>query len=96
MENDFNKNDKQVFFNCIKGEISELNNGGVWCSLTLIVGHENPRSVNFSVKKDKFDKILSSHKIKDKVSVKYFISSMYKNNRWHTNANLLGIELVKD
>ena len=40
------KNDKQLFFNQIRGVIQELNDGEEFCSLTLSVGHENNRNVN--------------------------------------------------
>ena len=45
------KNDKQFRFNEIKGVITELNDEPEFCSITVTVGHENPRDVNLSLKK---------------------------------------------
>ena len=56
-KDDFNRNDKQLNFNKIKGSIVELNDGEKFCSLTLDVGHENIRQVNLVVKKVFFDTI---------------------------------------
>jgi len=87
----FNKNDKQVYFNQIKGTIDELNDGEKFCSVTLNVGHENPRQVNVIVKKPQFDKLTQSHKIGDKVTCRFYITSRKKDARWYTMANLLDI-----
>jgi hypothetical protein len=40
MTKNFNKNEKQIFFNRVRGVIEEINIGDIWCSYTLKVGHE--------------------------------------------------------
>jgi hypothetical protein len=91
---DFNKNEKQLFFNQIKGAIYEINIDGDWCSFTLNVGHESPRFVNLSMKKALYDLIKDKHLIGDKVSVRFYLTSRFKNNRWYTVANILQIEPI--
>jgi hypothetical protein len=89
---DFNKNDKQIYFNRVRGEIAEINLSEIWCSLTLKVGHENSRLVNFTFKKDQYQKLLEDKNVGDKVGVKFFLTSRFKNNRWHTTANVLSLD----
>jgi hypothetical protein len=86
-----NKNDRQVYFNQIKGAIEELNPGEAFCSITLRVGHENTRLVNFTIKKPYFNELSKAKKIGDKVTVRFYLSSKYKNNRWYTMANVLDV-----
>ena len=85
------KNDKQVYFNQIKGVICELNDGEKYCSITLEVGHENTRNVNLVLKKHQFDELCKTHKLKDKITLRFFLSSRFKNGRWYTMANVLGV-----
>lgn len=96
IKDDFNRNDKQLNFNKIKGVIVELNDGERFCSLTLDVGHENIRQVNLIVKKDSFDKIVGQFQLKDKVFIKYYLTSRFKNGRWYTMANLLSVDIQID
>ena len=86
-----NKNDKQVYFNQIKGTIQELNDGERFCSITLKVGHENTRLVNLSMKKPQYEQVLRNNQIGDKVSVKFYLTSRNKDSRWYTMANALEI-----
>ncbi len=92
--NEFNRNEKQLFFNQIRGFIHEINVDGDWCSITLNVGHESVRFVNVSMKKSLYDKVKDNHKIGDKVTVKFYLTSRFKNNRWYTVANVLELESV--
>lgn len=92
----FNKNDKQVYFNQCKGIIRELNDGDRFCSITLDVGHEGVRQANFVMKKKTFDDIKSAYAIKDRVNIKFYITSKFKNGRWYTTANLLEIQKTVD
>ena len=78
----FNKNDKQLNFNKIKGTICELNEGEKFCSLTLIVGHENLRNVNLIVKKSDFDDIKQKFFIGSIVYAKFYLTSRFKHGRW--------------
>lgn len=91
---DFNRNDKQFKFNEIKGSITEKNDHPSWCSITINVGHENPRLVNLSIKKVDFDKIKDKFLIGDKVAVRFYITSRFKSERWYTTANILQIDAV--
>lgn len=83
--------DKQLFFNQIKGEITELNSGDKFCNLTLKVGHEKTRFANLVAKKEIFDIIAENNKIGDFVTIRYFISSRFKHGRWYTMANVLEV-----
>lgn len=87
-----NKNDRQQHFNNIRGVLIEKNDGKLYCSYTINVGHENPRPVNVSVKKFDFDKHAPSFEIGDKVMVKFYLTSRKVGERWYTFANVLGIE----
>jgi hypothetical protein len=91
MEGFENKNDKQRKFNEIRGRIKELNGGEKYCSITLEVGHENPRMVNLIIKKTAFDKAVSLYKVDDNVSITFFVVSRHKHGRWYTMANVLDI-----
>ena len=90
----FNRNDKQFFFNQIKGFIYEISEDGNWCSITLNVGHESVRYVNFSMKKDSYEKIKNNYVIGDKVLVQFYLTSRFKNERWYTVANVLQIDAI--
>lgn len=87
----FNRNDKQLYFNQIRGSITEINVGEEWCSYTINVGHENPRLVNLSLKRVQYENYREKYKVGDKVMVRFFLTSRYKHGRWHTNANVLEI-----
>ena len=87
----FNRNEKQRKFNEIVGFITEKNNGEEWCSVTIKVGHENPRLVNFAVKKTYFDTINDTIIVSDKVAVNFYLTSRFKNGRWYTIANALQV-----
>jgi hypothetical protein len=87
------KNDKQLFFNQIKGIIEELNDGEEYCSITLRLGHENSRNVNLVLKKPQFDPIAKKYNIGDKVCVRFYISSRKKHERWYTTATVLDVNL---
>lgn len=87
-----NKNDKQVYFNQVKGRLSELNDGEVFCNITIEVGHENPRSVNFVLKKREFDSLRKTYILGDRVTVRFYITSRFKNERWYTTATVLDVQ----
>lgn len=90
---EFNKNDKQLYFNRVKGAITEIFIGDEWCSVTLTVGHENTRLVNFCYKKEQHEKFIGNLKVGDKIGIRFFLTSRYKNGRWHTNANILQVDM---
>lgn len=87
------KNDKQLYFNQIKGTLTELNDGEKYCSITLSVGHDNRRTVNLVMKKKQFDLLVIEKglDLKDKVSARFYVSSRFKNGRWYTMANTLDV-----
>ena len=92
LENDgFNKNEKQLFFNQIKGLIMELNLSTDWGNIVLSVGHEKKRLVNFAIDKKDYPKVSGLFDVGDFVSLKFFLSSRKKDERWYTNANVLEI-----
>lgn len=86
---EFNKNDKQAAFNQIKGKIVEINIEPEYCNVVLSVGHENVRLVNFSSKRHYFDKFKDRFSVGMKVSVRFYITSRKKHDRWYTAATLL-------
>jgi hypothetical protein len=88
------KNDKQIYFNQVKGTITELNSSDDFCSITLEVGHENTRNVNLNMKKFQFDKIEKDLDLGSKIVARFYIVSRKKNDRWYTSANLLDIQKV--
>ena len=91
MEN-FNKNEKQLFFNQLKGCISEIDYGDSFSNLILKIGHENFRYASFCMKTNLFNELVKDYNIGDKVAVKYYISSNKKNGRWYTTATLLSMQ----
>lgn len=90
----FNRNDKQIQFNKIKGVVQESNDGAEWCSFTLSVGHENPRLINLAIKKRDYDKLAGKFPVGTKVCAMFYLTSRYKNQRWYTTANILAMELA--
>ena len=91
MNHFINKNDKQLYFNQIKGVVSELNDGDKFCNMTLKVGHENTRLVNLSMRKEFFDEMCKVRKIGDKVTARFYLTSHNKNGRWYTTATVLEV-----
>jgi hypothetical protein len=87
------KNDKQLYFNQIKGKLVEINDGEKYCSVTLSVGHDNIRSVNLVMKKNQFDTMVLGKKLQltDNIMARFFVSSRFKNGRWYTMANTLDL-----
>jgi len=88
----FNKNEKQLNFNKIKGTVCELNDGEEFCSITLLVGHENMRKVNVIVKKIDYEYIKKKFSIGSRVYIKYYLTSRFKHGRWYTMAKSLSID----
>ena len=87
-----NKNEKQIYFNQVKGTVTEIIKGEIFCSLTLTVGHEKKRFVNLVFKTEKLEDIASKIEIDDKVCAKYYLASYNKNDRWKTLAHLLFVD----
>ena len=90
--NTFNNNDRQKNFNQIKGLITEFLPGEKFCSVTLELGHEKKRFVNMVIKQPEYQKVITEHKIGDKVAVKFYVTSK-KNDKgcWSTMCTILEI-----
>jgi predicted adenine nucleotide alpha hydrolase (AANH) superfamily ATPase len=89
--------DKQKNYNNIKGEIVEINTNpeSPYWSVTFSLGHDKKRVLNLSNKSSIVQQILegSKAKIGDRVTALFFVSSSFKNDKYYTTANLLGIEV---
>jgi hypothetical protein len=87
-----NKNEKQIYFNQIKGTVLEIIKGDIFSSLTLSVGHEKRKFVNLVFKTEKLTEIENKINVEDKVCAKYYLASYNKNDRWKTLAHLLFVD----
>ena len=85
------KSDKQIYFNQVKGVISEFNDSDTFCNITLSVGHERPRTVNLIAKKELFNEIRNNYELGSFIGFKFFLSSRFKHGRWYTMANILEV-----
>lgn len=89
-----NKNDKQVYFNQIKGVLHSITEGEKFSSITLSVGHEKERMVNIICKLEQIPHIKTDIGIGEKVCVKFYPASYYKYDKWKTLVHLLDIEKI--
>jgi len=89
-----NKNDKQVYFNQIKGTVLDIIRGEIFSSITLSVGHEKKKFVNLVFKTEKLDDLQNRISVEDKVCAKYYLASYNKNERWKTLAHLLFVDRI--
>jgi hypothetical protein len=95
MEITENKNDRQFNFNQIRGIIKEISGSEeLYPNLTIEVGHENKRLVNFLFKRVDYKRIVDNYALNSLVIIKFYIASRKKNDRWYTSANILAIELA--
>jgi hypothetical protein len=90
------KNDRQLYFNQVKGKITELNEDSDFCSITVSVGHENPRDVNLSLKKAHYDRISNGLNLGDRILARFYVVSRKKAERWYTSANLLDVQKISE
>jgi hypothetical protein len=92
------KNDKQAYFNQIKGEVLELNKtDGSYHNITLKVGHEKPRSVNLMIHKDEYVRLIEAQDVKlgERICAKFYLKSRKRENGyWFTIACILDVEKV--
>ena len=93
MEENVIKNDKQVFFNQIKGTVNEILQEEKFSTISLSLGHENFRHAAFVYKTALFEKYKDSINLGDKVCIKFYLSSRKKHDRWYTTATVL--EIIK-
>jgi hypothetical protein len=94
MAENFNKNPMQVYFNQVKGVVCEIDVQERFSNLTLNVGQEVMRKVNFVAKTPYFQEQTAHIKVGDTVCVKFYLTSNSKNNIWYTTATLLTVEKV--
>ena len=94
MEDVVIKNDKQVFFNQIRGEICEINVEEKFSNVVLQLGHENTRHASFVIKTDLFKQYETKVNVGDKVTIRFYISSRKKHDRWYTTATILDLQLL--
>ena len=69
------KNEKQVFFNQIRGEICEINVEDQFSNVVLSLGHENIRHASFVTKTELFNAYKDTIALGDKVTIRFYISS---------------------
>jgi hypothetical protein len=92
LENQFSKNQMQLYFNQVKGKIIEINFDELYSNVTISVGHNNSRQVNFVAKTPLFKKLMEGFNVGDKVTAKFYLSSNKKNDRYYTTATILDIK----
>jgi len=88
------KNDKQIFFNRVKGEITEIADGDEFSSITLKVGHVNTRQVNLCFKTAYREDLLADAQIGQVVEAQFYLTSHNKHERWYTTATLLALQQI--
>jgi hypothetical protein len=94
MEENAIKNDKQVFFNQVKGTVHEILEEETFSTISLSLGHENMRHAAFVYKTQEFEKYKSIIGLGDKVCIKFYLSSRKKYDRWYTTATVLEIAKI--
>lgn len=87
------KNDKQVHFNQVKGELIEINLDDDFCNIVLRVGFSNERKVCLSTKTEYFKNIFKNYQIGDKLIAQFYVASNKKSDRWYTTAYLLDLAI---
>jgi hypothetical protein len=94
--NNYTKNDKQKKYNEIIGDVSELNDGEEFCSVTIMSGSDRPREVNFCIKKPDYNVLIENGlSVHDKVKIFFFPTSKRdrnNNKRFYNNNNIIGVE----
>ncbi len=93
-QRDIIKNEKQVYYNQVRGVINEMNDGDEFCNIIVVVGHENKRHISFFTKKEYYNNFMKDFIIGDKVAIKFYLTSRKKHDRWYTTASIL--EMQKD
>ena len=88
---DYNKNERQINFNSVKGTITEINRGDVYSYIILSAGHERRRMICFSIATERLDTIEKDIVVGSLVMVKFYVASKRKDNKWFTNANIISI-----
>jgi hypothetical protein len=89
------KSDKQIFFNQVKGVVEEILTDERFTTVALKVGHENHRNIALVSKNDYFDKFKDILILGQKVTIRFYISSRKKHDRWYTTATILDAILTE-
>jgi len=92
----FNRNEKQLNFNTVKGTVYEIKKEEVYSSVIIEAGHERKRYVCFSLSTDRLCEVEKNISVGMKVSVRFYVASKRKENKWFTNANIITIEPFKE
>jgi len=96
MVTDFNKNERQMSFNELKGVIHQIVDDEHYPHIILEIGHEKKRFVDIRVEKNKFNQIVEQgYSVGQSVCIMFYINSKEKDGRWYTTANLIGIGIKK-
>ena len=92
MCSDFNKNNLQLYFNQVKGELVDISIEDNFSNLTIAVGHNKLRKINFVAKTDYFNDLILGYEIGQQVTVKFYLSSNFKHGHWYTTATMLSLD----
>lgn len=92
VDSQFNKNQLQLYFNQIKGVVSEINIDDSFSNVVLTIGHVNTRIVSLVAKTPTFIALIENFAVGDKVVAKYYLTSNKKNDRYYTTATLLDLQ----
>jgi hypothetical protein len=88
------KNDKQIFFNRVKGELTEIADGDEFSSITLKVGHVNTRQVNLCFKTAFKEGLIGQAQLGQIVEAQFYLTSHNRHERWYTTATLLALQQI--
>jgi hypothetical protein len=89
MENSAIKNDKQVFYNQVRGIVEEIIYDENFTTIAIKAGHENTRNIAFVSKNACFEKLKDTLIVGSKVLIRFYLSSRKKHDRWYTTATIL-------
>lgn len=93
-QSDIIKNEKQIYYNQVRGVIEEMNDGEEFCNIVLLVGHENKRNISFITKKEYFDKFKEEFNVGDRATIRFYLTSRKKHDRWYTTVSILEMQKV--
>ena len=87
---------KQVYYNRVRGCISEINNAKDFPSVTIKVGHSKTRHINILFKPDKLKELIAEYGVGDLICLTFFVSSRFKHDRWYTNVNCIEVVEIEN
>lgn len=89
MESKTIKNEKQVFYNQVRGIVEEIIYDEKFTTISIKAGHENTRHIAFVSKNDCFENMKDVLVVDSKVLIRFYLSSRKKHDRWYTTATIL-------